>query len=217
MVLQAQVVLPYNTNLPKDVATNTFHFSEGIGGAVGTAQAVSDRLVDFYNEGDGAADPIAAWISSVVSRTTDACRIKWFDLDDAKPRAPIYETTFTLEPFVTATSLPLECAICLSYGAVPVSGISPARRRGRLYIGPLASSAGGSSSGQIPRPPSDLIDALGYAASTLATGGAGDGTWVVWSRVSSTAAAVQGGFVDNDLDTQRRRGPSATARTFWVA
>jgi hypothetical protein len=52
-------------------------------------------------------------------------------------------------------------------------------------------------------------------ASRLALGNGQDMEWAVWSTTRSQMARVVGGWVDDDFDTQRRRGLTSSFRTKW--
>jgi hypothetical protein len=217
MTLRIQVVLPYLTNLPQDVATNTFHFDAvSVSPTVG-AQTAMARLETFYNEAppSPAVNPIATYISGVVNRSE--CRMIAYDLDDPRPRAPIFENEWTLGS-ATGTNLPNELAVCASYQADRAAGVPQARRRGRVFIGPLraAAMASGSASSS-PPPATALMDTLAGAMRRLRLASNGEVQWVGYSRTSGSAWVPSNGWVDNDFDVQRRREPRPTARTLWSA
>lgn len=67
------------------------------------------------------------------------------------------------------------------------------------------------------RPDSTLIAAVTAFGTALraASIGAASWTWVQYSTKLGVATAVSQGFVDNEWDTQRRRGKRSTARTNW--
>jgi hypothetical protein len=123
--------------------------------------------------------------------------------------------------------LPNEVALCLSYQAVAISGESQARRRGRIFFGPLCNTANTLSATGECRPSAALVTALCGAATLLATPAAtaaGDLVhWAVYSPTTDLTETiddafqdVDNGWVDNSFDTQRRRGRDATARTTWT-
>lgn len=91
-----------------------------------------------------------------------------------------------------------------------------ARRRGRIFLGPLATSALRVTSGTAEqRPHQTVIDTLATAAGQLHTGTmvtAGE-VWIVGSRRDNIGYPVTGGWVDDEFDTQRRRQIKPTART----
>lgn len=99
-----------------------------------------------------------------------------------------------------------------SFQGARTSGSVQARRRGRIYIGPLKTTT--STNG---RPNSTAITTLATASSALGIdlNAVADTTWCVWSPTSGTAVPITDGWVDNAFDTQRRRGWDPTSRTTY--
>ena len=138
--------------------------------------------------------------------------MKIYNLDDTKPRAPIYEQTDTdAISGLSGTGFPNEVAACLSYHAAKLSGAIQARRRGRIYLGPLNTSTGSITPTGDSRPNATfraaVLSAAGYAALQLAAAGA---TWAVYSPTANTAVKIDVFSIDDAFDTQRRRGMAAT-------
>jgi len=169
----------------------------------------SDLVTEFYGAIDGS-------LANELDGNQPLFRA--FDLSHPMPRQPIYEVsgnTLTCG----ADDGARELCICLSYRGVYVSGVSPKRRRGRIYVGPLVQNAVNSATGLLSSSVvsgfqiagQDLLDA--HLAST-------EYSWVVYSPTSDpnasdpggdagapeTASVVVAGWVDNEVDVQRRRG-----------
>jgi hypothetical protein len=111
----------------------------------------------------------------------------------------------------SSVSAPPELAVVISFQATTQPGIPQARRRNRIYMGPLGFIATG---GLIPNTQRDafkdaaqqfLIDANGWA----------NWGWVVYSPTAQTIAQVNNGWVDNAYDIQRRRGLLSTERVVF--
>lgn len=210
-IIRSQVRLPYFTNQPEDVVTNTWHFySDGVTPFEDAATYLAERLQDTYQAvytGLGGAN----WV------TWANCTVQSYDLSTPEPRVPeITSIPITGNTTSTNANAP-ETSIVLSYQAVPSAGIPQARRRGRIYWGALGPSAiSNGSSSTFPKPDTSWVTTMIAAveANILDTGDAGL-TWVVWSPTSLQSADVDNGWVDNAIDTQRRRGNKATARTLW--
>lgn len=215
--LFAQVVLPYFSNLPKDVAVNTFHFDTEGPNVLDDAEEVAQRLEIFYNEsGKSGVHGLYYYLSPVIKRTNNACTIKVFNMGDPKPRQPILQETFKLEAATNTDGLPLEVAAVLSAQGDRVSGETQRRRRGRIFLGPLnAAAVTMGTSSTMPVLASSFIDALGASGQLLATAGSWNVRWNVYSRVNTDLVLITNGWVDNDFDTQRSRGPRATSRNPW--
>jgi hypothetical protein len=99
----------------------------------------------------------------------------------------------------------------LSFQGTPLSGTPQSRRRGRIYFGPFRTS-GLNTQG---RPAAGLITSLVNAGDALlaASDAAANWQWVIWSPTTGLEVGVANGWVDDEFDTQRRRGRVPTART----
>ena len=216
-LIRAQVILPYFTGLPEDVATNTLYFATG-GGVVGPPASGPEqteivlRLQAAYNE-------VATYIAPIVSRPLT--RIKLYDMADTPPRQPLTgEFDLNLTAGGGTASLPLEVAAVLSFHTTFLSGVPNARRRGRIYVGPLTPLViGPGTATQFPTFLAAFITAMQDFATALATP-VNPLEVVAWHQYSPTtgdSSIVIGGWVDNEADTQRRRQARATIRnTFTV-
>jgi len=166
-----------------------------------------------YNEVLVAIRTFYEGIRSVMSEFAayNELRLKLYDMNDPEPRAPVLDNLVepTLGPSSSTSQLPPELSMCVSFQAVKQSGVPQARRRGRVYIGPLKASA--NSAG---RPASGIASTLATAANALLLSSQGDTdwSWVVYSRTNEAFAEVNDGWVDNEFDIQRRRSFSVTDR-----
>lgn len=208
--IRAQVVLPRKTNLPADVVTNTWHFSTSTLPLDEAAKtAIVGGLTAFYNEIDG-------FMSSVLS---PAASIKLYDLDDPEPRVPRWTSTMALS-IPSGSAYPEEAAIVLSYRAALLSGTVAARRRGRVFLGPWATSAGttDSTAGRVFVNATVRAAILTGAANLLTAHGPEDPyKWSVYSPTTDEMHVVTGGWCDSAFDTVRSRGGAAVDRlTFGV-
>lgn len=152
-----------------------------------------------------------------------------FDLSHPMPRQPVYETSLTTLASAS-TWLPREIACCLSYKGLYLSGVSPKRKRGRIYLGPLALATVDTANDGLFT--STFVNAVAAAATTLVTTSSASSTyrWCVYSPTtdpeSSNPAggagsdadcwdAVTGGWVDDEIDIQRRRGVGSGTKVLW--
>lgn len=223
--------LPHDSGLPKDAAVNVWHFDSDQTFAE-DADDTADRLIAFYQ----AIGPTIIGARSAGSVTVDV-----YNLEDAPPRIPGHTVTGTFSPASpTAGYVPEEIAICLSFQGATGSGVNMRRRRGRVYLGPIA--------GNIVDSTTAGTELTAAARSTIATAAAalahgpdvGDARLAVFSRatanlfdglpvdaneppsgysdgaLSAGFEDVVSGWVDNAFDVQRRRGIQASARTTWV-
>lgn len=200
--IATQVVMQGASNLPEDRFVNTFHFTS-TGPFATVAGAIATSL-------DTRWDTIGTYISPYVSRNY---QIKSYDLSTAEPRVPT-TSDHVMGAVGSATgSIPEEvAAVCSFRGAPPVT----ARRRGRVFIGPLNSNAlSAANTGTPTRVNSSFIAAMNSLWQSFASSGAGDFTWCIWSPTDAAMVPIVGGWTDNAFDTMRKRGPKATVRTTW--
>jgi len=216
-ILRVQTIIPNDTLLPEDEAVNTWHFlTVGVATPTAAANDAVTQLGVFW----------AAIDANIANTTTTPMRFKVYDLQDVPPRIPILETTLSLTPSAS-TAYPNEVACCLSYRAENLSGANPARRRGRIYIGPLTTNAGTVGTGDV-RVSSTLRSALANAASDIIVAGqTDDARWVVFSptlagpppwdagTLEASSADVVAGYIDDAFDTVRSRGLRPTTRTVF--
>lgn len=213
--IAAQVVLASTTGMGRDDTVNTFHFDTGGSAAIIQPQFdyVSTQLASFYNTSHHAStNPLCSWLSAWIDRSANKAMIKLYDMGAAHPRQPhIY--FFTLGAASPSdTGLPPEVALCGSYKAATLVGPSG---RGRIYLGPLHANAVTQDQPHV-HPATNLINGLAYSINflySLPGTGADASRWSVYSRKLNELHPVTAGWVDNEFDTQRRRGHRATVRT----
>lgn len=214
--IKCQAILLANSGLPKDNATNSWFFT-GPNDAASVAQLATDVL-HFYDTNNPAGDGPGRWLAQSVT----GVKVKAYDIGGPPPHVPLAETLVS-DPdasvglFAGATNLASELAVVLSFQGLPVSGQVQSRKRGRIYFGPLNSSASfvsGVGHAQTPaRPAGGLTSALLNQAQKLKTAAAGHGyTWVVHSPTGGIDTPVHDVWADNGFDVQRRRGVAATIR-----
>jgi hypothetical protein len=187
---------------PANRKTNTLHFRNNATVALTDYDALASDLATIY-----------------LGRTSlcggcDRIQAKLYNLEDDEPRPVRGSSTKTVAKI---TMGPPELAVCLSFYAVQ----NIPRRRGRIYMGPIAAAKTGAD-----RPDSALQnEVLGYATSFSALGGANI-DWVILSLVDSVANGwnprtgdgtpivhqVTNAWVDNEWDVQRRRGYKSNTR-----
>lgn len=215
--IYAQVTIPHRSLIRADDVMNTFHFT-GIDDVEDMCTAIAERLLAFYNAPPpGGTNELKDYLSGELNPTLT--RVKMYDWADEEPRVPVFDAALgvtTASPLETA-NLPGEVALCTSYQATPVSGVAAARRRGRLYIGPLNVGVilGGGSSPS--RPSGTFMGDMWRTTKRLCDANTLGAQWVVWSRRNEAAYEIAQGYVDNSFDTQRRRGVETTNRFGWTA
>jgi hypothetical protein len=212
-----QAILENDSALPKDRSINTFHFNTHTGAAPTTAalDEIAVAVRDFYEVAHtGSTNSIASLLGAQLSGVME---LKMYDLEDAKPRAPIRDS-FPVPFTPGSTALPSEVAVVGSYQAAKLSGFNQRNRRGRIYIGPLSTSTQVSTTGKPVTTANGIVETIASAMTWLAGGtwATLGQTWDVFSQKFNTSAVVTDGWVDNAFDTQRRRGEAATTRRLWT-
>lgn len=207
-IIRVQATRAAVTGIPADAVTNVFHF-DSLTTPVGSTeyQDCADAVEDFF-DGANLVTPVAGYIHSLMA---DALTLKVYDLSDPEPRVPRITETVTSSGAGSSERLPNELAVCLSFQGAAISGLAQARRRGRLFIGPLS---GGAWNPATARPSDVFMTDLATAAIRLVEDTAT--RWAVYSTVLNAAAAVTDGWVDNAFDVQRRRGLAPTIKAAWA-
>jgi len=107
----------------------------------------------------------------------------------------------------TAGGLPLDCAVVISWRTV-LAGRS---FRGRTYLPPFHSNQVIDTGSQFPRLVSATQAGLAINAEKLINDlVAADAPLSVYSRTLTQSNTIVGGYIDNNFDTQRRRGISVS-------
>ena len=200
---RAMVILKGGTGVPKDQFVNVFHFAD-VGVAYETASAaVATALTSMYTG-------LAAYFSEFVKPTAE---IRTYDMTQGEPRVPsIFPLPLAID--TSATSLPNEVAICLSFRGTPP--VTP-RRRGRVFLGPLNGnvySGGLPSDANPPRPSVGCMNDIRTAGANLL---AADIGWSIWSPTDQQYVTVVGGWCDNEFDNMLSRGNKPSARSSFGA
>lgn len=189
-VLRAECAWWADSPNPADVMIITPHFQTTTPGVIlGTdAEALASDLADALN----------TW-----SNLTAELHVKMYDAQHAAPNYPLAEEVRRQGSHPSA-AVNRDLAACLSFFA----GTNRPRRRGRLYV-PCAIKALAAGAAQLTAANMNTIATLVPILTGL---GGVDVDWVVYSRVDNQAHAVTDWFVDNQWDTQRRRGLRASTR-----
>ena len=200
-ICRAQVVIPHDSALPADAVTNTWAFELDDPSTAGITN-VDAALATFYN----------GWSSyRSVDYNWSATRVKWFNMEDPEPRVPFADLTFGVNTTAAGTAMPSEVALCLSFRGATGSGFDMAKRRGRVYLGPLNINAVGTGG----RPLNTFMSAVSTSADTfIGLSGASDWLWGVISLagIGVGFTPVVAGWVDDAFDIQRRRGILPSSR-----
>jgi hypothetical protein len=180
-----QVSTVVDTALARDRMVNVLYFED-----IGT----SDQ--------DGLCSDLADIYSNLLwGGQNPEVSVKSYDVG-AAPNFPVGESTKNVGTIVH-TACPREVALCLSFYAeqnIP-------RKRGRIYV--PAGALGGSVALRPTTAQMNILLAMGQAFADL---GGPDVSWNVHSQRSGEDHEVSNIWVDDEWDTQRRRGFRATTR-----
>lgn len=211
---RVQVVLPYVSFLPEDVAVNTLHFAvdDAVWGTAGAS--ILAQVEAFFNDDTGLAYEPALMVGDIVARDTDVCEVKVYEETGSAPTGPPqYVGYFTMGAPVGGNSMPLECALCSSYYGDPAGAVRASRRRNRFFFGPLTLTVLANEG--VPEP--DAVEVLALATQRLEGANSAVAAMVGYSPTDEEQFPIIGGWVDNEFDTQRRRQIPATSRETWTS
>lgn len=199
---------------PREQVMNTWHIATR--DAVPPLTAISSfqgALEDFYQS-------VQAYLTSELNGVTP--HFRWYNLIEPKPRVPIVEYDYVGTLATSSQAGVREVCCVVSYRAEYVSGVTPKRRRGRIYLGPMAANSLSTTDGLFS---SSCVTAVKNAADALVTDsdGSANYAWVVYSPTTDTSGTgetgmyeVISGWVDNNPDIQRRRGAAGGTRSNWA-
>jgi hypothetical protein len=181
----------FDTAFPRDAIVCTLNFNNT--GGIFTSE-----------DWDGLCEDLAeVWDTYWFTGDAPKITVKAYDNEGTPPVYPAGE--FIRNPTATPpnSTWPREIALCLSY----YSERNVPRRRGRVYLPWNVKGTPGGRPSSTQR--SDAIAMGGHFADL----GGVDIDWEVWSPTSSAGMQVSNTFVDDEWDTQRRRGLRSTTRT----
>lgn len=234
-----EVRLHSDTGMPEDDCVNVWHAAVASDVDDATLNVAVNKLTDFYfaEQAAVANTRLSYFFSPTLKSGAGATTFRVFlfdETDTSSPGggpvigAPRLEVEKGGEADFGGTPLPEEVAVCLSMTTVgyltfpehqsagapgPVGDVLPrARRRGRVFLGPLNSLAIDASSGR-PLVSTTFRTNIADAFSTLhAAMGANVTPLQVFSRTDHAMRRVNGIWIDDAFDTIRRRGIQATSR-----
>jgi len=245
-VIKCTSILPYDSGLPRDVTEITHWFrgddSDSFYGE--ELHRLAIIMGQFWNQAFTGltTSPLSGIMSPVIDRTSANLRLRAVavDVDTGEELGsavliPIPDedgavgSTSVFHGATSGSSLPNEVALCQSFMSTAEDG-PVRRRRGRIYLGPFGEAFNDEDDvNHNGAPVQLLIDMMATAGSRMIET-SNDGTiagvsipWVVYGRRKLTTPThsasvhdVDSGWVDNEWDTQRRRGQKATSRTTFT-
>lgn len=207
---QVQVVWFHRSGLPKDSVVNTLAFDvSGKGAFASWAPELAQEVQDAWTNASGSNGGLLGYYGESLSGFGE---IKVYDLGDSEPRNPfIFDSEAQFGS--STTPLPQECSLCLSFKTT--NGNANGRNRGRIFIGPLGGTQGVTKDAIGNAVPSTgLLSAVSDLGKEIYDRASAAGMeWSIYSRAGNSLGHVLATWVDNEFDTQRRRGREATGRT----
>lgn len=205
--------------LPEDRFVNVFHFHSASGTAGESEYALAHVMVqNFYDLTLSGGNSPGMFLSPYCLRNAQTIV---YDLEEPEPRVP-HPDPFILDAAIGG-GMPEEVAIVVSlHGPPPIT----ARRRGRFYFGPIsnADTCVVAGTNAVPSRPAKgsaahVTQCLLASAQALLDNGQANGLlWSIRSTVPDVNyVPITGGWVDDALDTQRRRGPDPSSRMTFGA
>jgi hypothetical protein len=191
-----QVTLKHRSLLPRDNAVNVLWYDIADGLTTDTPESVADEIATVYQAR-----------ASSIQNSYQGMAVAAYA---AAGGPPLLAKNY---PLVGSGGLcPNEVALCLSYSADDNAAGTP-RRRGRIYL-PWHGSSERPSAAQITA----LLN-LGQGLASVGT--ASNTTWHMRSALGTGTALnpvpvfrkIESISVDDEFDTQRRRGMRAVSRT----
>lgn len=245
-IVRAQAILKHTSGFARDNVVNTFHFSGDPDGGRADELATAVRDM-YINQPAGGIGSIAEYMAHGYTTVDVHLYEIPGTIDPGTGRESVSGPPFYSRLGATndlaniaklnAKDLPAEVAICLSYQGTPTTGLVQARRRGRVYFGPFNVNAVDMVSG-VARPGVSIRQVLRDSFQAMLTATDPDFEFVVYSRPYAGRAAiprvdkpdlppiaarvgttigVDQLWIDDEFDTQRRRGLQRTGRTLVTA
>jgi hypothetical protein len=213
-VVRAQVSYPTLTGLARDVQQNVLHLFSAAGTRTEVANAFMANFADVV-------DAHVNYMSDDIFDTTFT--VDFFDLEEPEPRVPFTSADFVGNVLAGSGSMPLEATMVISFSGPPVSGGIPARRRGRIFLPTPITAAVDSAAGLVTWDAA-YVTAMANAFESFAEGlsaASPSVQLVVYSPTADEEGAtleqsltiVDRCWVDDEPDTQRRRGRNTGAKT----
>lgn len=128
----------------------------------------SDNVGSAGEEMDDITDSIQQFITAVDAHLSNEMaatgRVTYYDLGEPVERVPLRDPD-ALTVSAGATGLPSQMSVVIGYRGAYTSGVARARRRGRMYFGPLVETTANAVGERTIDP--TIQTALGVAAATL--------------------------------------------------
>lgn len=219
-----RTIMQGSTGLATDRYVNDWAFRWlGAGSPTNTDLTNLLACVDlFYNDTGAGGFSVSDFISEAVDRGVTH-EMEFYSISAGGSPLLSLPWLGPAAPAVDDNNLPTEVSAVLSFHGTltniqeETGATRPrARRRGRVYVGPLTVPSIGFGT---PNPflNGSLLTAMREGAGAMADlADINQFQWSVWSRADDELYEVVGGWTDNAPDVQRRRGVESTARVTFT-
>lgn len=196
-----------SSEMPEDQVVNSWAFrNDGIPGDLETLGNEIQRVLDAFYFGEvSAGQSIGAYMSPDLT----ALNYRVYDLGQAPPREPLIVPSLDFNIISAGSPLVEEAAVVMSMK----SDGNGKRDRGRLYLGPLRTSAVQAVDGRTRVSTAFRNVIADRATDVIQT--TENVTWTFVSQADAAAKVVTRGYIDNAFDTQRSRGIEADTRLLF--
>lgn len=243
-VIRAQVVFNPQGGLIEDRVVNTFHFTGPADPDGALLNTIAEKVRDFYvTPAPAVPYPLSSLLGAQIADAGHEVRIYTLDqvtgdrlsYNEAPPEH-VEAFSFVGDARGDTPGIPAEVAAVLTLRNNTVVGVPVARRRGRIYFGPLGDGTITGTSGGADATLAPSLRALIAAGNKLKADIEVAGqAWVIYSRPfggrgaeekrradgtflpalparPGTVYPVEQVTLDNAVDIQRRRGRKATTK-----
>jgi hypothetical protein len=225
--VKVQVVFDRVSLVGADRVINDWNIARGDAGDFTDTDATNaaTALQHFYDTiATGAAQRVGYYCLSAVIKRSYNHQVRFYarPVPKAPLGLPLYTKTINLAGGPGGTSLPAETALCLSFKSGVLrpehgaGGTRPAAwSRGRIYLGPLNSSAlaADGTTGEMAIASACRTDVTKAALALQTELNTHSLTWGVVSDTHWFFESAATCWVDDQPDTQRRRGNRPNVRT----
>lgn len=218
-LIRCVISYPRTTGLSADTQTNTIYVGSDTEADPDDVISIADGEINQFVDAIDQLLPSSMFLNHVDKI--------YFDMLDDEPRVPRVITTHTTS-LNNDPSLPLETSMVVSFEGERISGVNQQRRRGRIYLPTMVNTITQDTTDYVRWAGLQTAAVAGAAETMKADLLSASCSWAVWSRTIASATAgstlvkaraattyIIGGFVDNEPDTQRRRGGPQGTKTNW--
>lgn len=192
------ISMQHDSLLPRDAIVHSLHFRHSLGALLATDhESMASNIAQAFETN---------WVG--ISTGLKRIEVKAYRTEGPPPHDPLVTHVRNPAGAALTVNYPAEIALCLSF-----KGGQRPWERGRIYLAPYANESYRLATSLARTPPQGIMDAALALGQGFADAGGPDWSWVVHSKAHAVDTPVASCWVDNEWDTQRRRGLRASARS----